>query len=60
MTVAEWVTLIGAVTAAIVTVIDAVRTSGKLTSIAKDTNGTFSTVKTELAMVRSQLNNVRR
>lgn len=55
MSVGEWITLIGAVAAAIVTVIDAVKTATKLNVIAKDTNGNLSELKTELAMVRSQL-----
>lgn len=55
MNVGEWVTLIAAAAAAIVTIIDAIKTSTKLDGIAKDTNGNLSQVKTELAMVRSQL-----
>lgn len=52
MNAGEWVTLIGAVAAALVAVINAVKTSAKLDSIQKDTNGNLSALKAELAMER--------
>lgn len=52
MSVAEWLTLIGAISAAVVSVINAVKTSTKLETISKDTNGNLSALKAELAMER--------
>lgn len=46
---------IGAIAAAIVSVMNGVRTRQKLEAIHSDTNGNLSEVKRELATVRSQL-----
>lgn len=54
MNAAEWLTLIGAISAAIVSVINAVKTSTKLETIHKDTNGNLSQLKAELALARHQ------
>lgn len=54
MSVAEWLTLIGAISAAVVSVINAVKTSTKLETIHKDTNGNLSQLKSELALARHQ------
>lgn len=52
MSAGEWVTMIAAILAAVLTEYNRVRTKAQLEVIHKDTNGNLSALKTELAMER--------
>lgn len=50
MTAGEWVTMIAAILAAVLTEYNRVRTKSQLEVIHRDTNGSLQALKTELAM----------
>lgn len=52
MTIAEWVTMVAAILAAVLTEYNRIRTKAQLDVIHRDTNGNLSALKTELAMER--------
>lgn len=56
MNAGEWVTMIAAILAAVLTEYNRVRTKSQLEVIAKDTNGNLSALKAELAVARTVRN----
>lgn len=55
MTVGEWVTMIAAILAAVLTEYNRLRTKSQLEVIGKDTNGNLSALKAELALERHRV-----